>query len=121
MKRFTTLALSAFAVASLAGCGGKSFCDRQVDAFDGALVKVANCTTMKAGMEAGRPAQSKCETAYAKCSDADKAVLDDTLACLDALPTCTAENELTTWAASALACQGKANSLSAACVDISKP
>jgi hypothetical protein len=121
MKAFTMLALSALAAASLAGCGGKTFCEKQKDAFDGALVKVADCPTMKLAMETARPSLATCETYYAKCSDADKTILDDTVACLEALPACTAATELTSWAASALACQNKANSLSAACVDISKP
>ena len=121
MKTLHVLALAAFATASLAGCGSKSFCETQKETFDTALTKVANCPTMKAGMSAGRPADSTCEAAYKNCSSADKLILDDMVACLDKLPTCTADTELDTWAPAAMACQNKASSLSVECVGITKP
>lgn len=120
MKNLPIVALVAFAAFSLAGCS-KSFCDSQKDSYDSALKKVTDCATMKAAMESSRPSDANCEATYAKCTEADKTVLDDMVACLEALPTCTKDTELTTWAAAALACQTKANSLSSGCIAIMNP
>ncbi|HEY3447789.1 MAG TPA: hypothetical protein VGK67_15645 [Myxococcales bacterium] len=98
-----------------------SFCKVQKATLDLTLQKVANCPTMKSGMEAGRPPDGKCDTVYPSCTEADQVVLDDMVRCLSALPVCTPETETGTWATGAIACQNKANLLSESCAPITQP
>lgn len=118
------LSVSVLAVAALGlvACGGsKPFCDRQKEAFDSVLETMDDCPTAKSMMDANRPDDSKCATNLEDCSASDKQILDDSVACLSALPKCTKDTEATTWAAKAMECQTKANSLSTACSKIMKP
>ncbi|MGC4121850.1 MAG: hypothetical protein QM765_46180 [Myxococcales bacterium] len=122
MKNLSALVPTVAALLALSACGGsKPFCDRQKEAFDTALGTMGDCSMSKAMMEANRPDDTKCEANYADCSASDKAVLDDSIACLSELPKCTKDTEATTWASAALKCRNKSSSLPTACLKITWP
>jgi hypothetical protein len=120
LRLFTSLAAAAAAL-SPAGCGSKPFCDRQKETFDSVLETMDQCPSAKEMMDANRPDDGKCAASYEDCSGSDKQILDESVACLAALPTCTRDTEATTWAQKAFLCQTKTLSLSAACARIMKP
>jgi hypothetical protein len=92
---------------ALAACGGTTFCQSQKTAVDDiSKNKLTDCPTTKGFYDAVKdqmPSGQACEDIYAKCTAADKTVLDTSLTCIKALPACTAAAE-GDWTTKASAC-----------------
>jgi hypothetical protein len=95
-KRFLSLGVAVAAIA-LTGCGSDSapstpagLCDKAASLAPGITAKFAPCTSAVGGVSI--PTGTACTTAVASCSDADRAILNTLLDCLNGLPTCSAAN-----------------------------
>ena len=93
-------------VSCVVGCGGGSFCERQVDFAE------------ECGQTVGDAEVEECETLLEDCNGKDQKILSDYIDCLEdeGVLTCEPEDEVDDDDAF-LACVGEISGLSTACID----
>jgi hypothetical protein len=112
MKRL----ICALAVASLTmmGCGG-SLCQDFADSFKTLNNKADDCPSFDDGFDEPTDAEiEQCDKSLEACSDAEKELINNFIACVDKLPQCTASTEQS-FATSFLACADPLESVSQEC------
>jgi hypothetical protein len=120
-KRLLSLCIAAVSL-TLVGCGSDSapstpagLCDKAASVATSVQSKVAPCLTALGGTAPiSIPTGTTCTNALTNCSDADRTILNNTLNCLNGLPTCNPSN-LTAFGDAASACDPSTKGLSAAC------
>lgn len=114
--RRSALGVFAGLMFSIAGCGSSTsnsaVCDNLASALTNLTAKYAQCGTVPAtGFD-----KNACVDAFnsSGCSDADKTKINNYVACLNNLPTCTVATQ-SAWQTSYLACASQLNGLSSTC------